>query len=545
VLTADGRAPQNDSIRREEMKADLFYLAGDAFRGRLTATPENDLATEFVASRFGRLGLRPVMRDGSFFFRYNLITATPGTPGTIALAEGDSEIRFTQGADFYPLRFSASGRARGNLAFAGFGIVAPDLGRDDYRGEAARGKVVIVLDHEPGETDPKSPFDGLVTSEYADPLRKALEAQRQGAIALLIVSDVHNHPGPENFEALSTAYWPAKPPRIERYALQSRVNPIRIPVAQISRSAAALLLEGADQPLDALARAAESDTNAKSFAIEDVFVTVSTDVRRHVVADRTVLAALYGSDPKLKDEWVVISSHHDHDGADGALILNGADDNGSGTIGLIEIAEAYTIAASNGQRPRRSILFASFNSEERGLLGSWAFVENPPIPLANIVAALNMDMVGRDEEVPDAGGPKFRGLPVQTAESNRKSFTLLGHSRSAALADSIERSNRAGGFDLKIKKEYDNNISNLIRRSDHWPFLQHGVPAVWFHTGLHPDYHTANDRPEKIRYDKMEQIARLVHQASWDLAQDDARPRVDRSQPRTRGEPANSKPASP
>ena len=152
------------------------------------------------------------------------------------------------------------------------------------------------------------------------------------------------------------------------------------------------------------------------------------------------------------------------------------------------------------------------------------------MPLASIVAALNMDMVGRDEEVPEAAGPRFRGLPVQTAESNRNSFTLLGHSRSAALAECVERSNRVGGYGLKIKKDYDNNISNLIRRSDHWPFLQRGVPGIWFHTGLHPDYHTVNDRPEKIRYDKMEQIVRLVHQASWDLAQQDARPRLDRPQ---------------
>ena len=534
VIAADGRAPENDSIRREEMKADLFYLAGDVFRGRLTATPENDLATEFVASRFARLGLKPIVGDGSFFFRYNLITARPGTPGTLEAARTDTQNRFTQGADFYPLRFSASGRARGKLAFAGFGIVAPDLGRDDYRGADVRGRVVLVLDHEPGETDPKSPFDGLVTSEYADPLRKALEAQRRGAVALLIVSDVHNHPGLENFEALSASYWPAKPPRLERYALQTRVESIRIPVAQISRSAAAELLRGSDRPLDALARAAESDAAAKALTLDDVTVTVSTDVRRHVVPDRSVIAALEGSDPKLKDEWVVISSHHDHDGADGAMILNGADDNGSGTIGLIEIAEAYTIAARKGQRPRRSILFASFNSEERGLLGSWAFVERPPVPLAKIVAVLNMDMVGRDEEVPEAAGPKFRGLPVQTAESNRNSFTLLGHSRSTALAESIERSNLVGGHGLKIKKDYDNNISNLIRRSDHWPFLQRGVPGVWFHTGLHPDYHTANDRPEKIRYDKMEQVVRLVHQASWDLAQQDARPRLD--QPRARAE---------
>jgi Zn-dependent M28 family amino/carboxypeptidase len=261
---------------------------------------------------------------------------------------------------------------------------------------------------------------------------------------------------PENFEALAAAYWPASPPRIERYALQSRVEQVRIPVAQVSRSVAAELLQSANQPLVELSRSVESNGGAGAVAVDDVTVTLSLDVRRHIVPDRSVIAALEGSDPKLKDEWVVISSHHDHDGADGAVILNGADDNGSGTVGLIAIAEAYASAAGKGQRPRRSILFASFNSEERGLLGSWAFVASPPVPLAKIMAILNMDMVGRDEEVPEGGGLKFRGLPVQKAETNRDTFTLLGHSRSTALAESIERSNATGGFGLRIKKDYDN-----------------------------------------------------------------------------------------
>jgi Peptidase family M28/PA domain len=456
AVAVDGHAPENDSIRMDHLKADLVFLAGDAFRGRLTETPENSLATEFVASRFSRLGLKPVASDGSFFLRYNLVTARPGSSGTLEAARGSSTRKFSRSVDFYPHRFSASGVAQGKLAFAGFGIVGPDQGRDDYKGVDVRGRIVLVLDHEPGETDPTSPFDGLVTSEHADPLKKAVEAERKGAVALLIVSDLHNHPDPENFEALAAAYWPASPPRIERYALQSRVEQVRIPVAQVSRSVAAELLQSVNQPLVELARSVESDGGAGAVAVDDVTVTLSLDVRRHIVPDRSVIAALEGSDPKLKDEWVVISSHHDHDGADGAVILNGADDNGSGTVGLIAIAEAYASAAGKGQRPRRSILFASFNSEERGLLGSWAFVASPPVPLAKIMAILNMDMVGRDEEVPEGGGPKFRGLPVQKAETNRDTFTLLGHSRSTALAESIERSNATGGFGLRIKKDYDN-----------------------------------------------------------------------------------------
>jgi len=122
------------------------------------------------------------------------------------------------------------------------------------------------------------------------------------------------------------------------------------------------------------------------------------------------------------------------------------------------------------------------------------------------------------------GGPRFNGLEVQTAESNRNAVNILGYSRHPELSAAIERANQAGpGLELKMR--YDNNRSNLLRRSDQWPFLQNGVPAVWFHTGLHPDYHTPYDRPEKINYEKMERIARLVYQASWALANQDGRPK--------------------
>ena len=286
-------------------------------------------------------------------------------------------------------------------------------------------------------------------------------------------------------------------------------------------------MRGAKGSLEELAR--ESEKPRHEAAVPDdgsPFINgLSTDVRRHIVPDRNVLAAIEGSDPKLKDEWVVISCHHDHDGADGDRIFNGADDNGSGVVGLLEIAEAYALAAQDGHRPKRSILFASFNSEERGLLGSWAFVEHPPVPLDRIVAVLNMDMVGRDEEVPEGGGPRFRGLPVQSAESNHNAFNLLGHSRSTSLA--ADHRTRQRPVRPDDQEGPGQQQLATLERSDQWPFLQNGVPAVFFHTGLHPDYHTTGDRPEKINYPKMERIVRLVHQASWDLAQQTDRPRLD------------------
>ena len=250
-------------------------------------------------------------------------------------------------------------------------------------------------------------------------------------------------------------------------------------------------------------------------------------MNRKFIDDRNVVAMIEGSDPALRDEVVIVCAHYDHDGTNGQNVLNGADDDGSGTIGVIEIAEAYALAAAKGIRPKRSVLFAAWNSEERGLFGAWAYTQKPILPLAKTVAVLNMDMIGRNEEVPEGGGGgRFRGLDVQTAESNNNAVNIIGTTRSASLKQVIEQANAGIGLTLRLR--YDNNISQLMRRSDHWPFLNMGVPAVWVHTGLHPDYHTANDDADRINYPKMEKIGRMVYQASWDLANGAGRPSLDR-----------------
>lgn len=520
-------APCNETIRQQDLKADLYFLASDAFQGRLTGTAGNNLAAEFIASRFERLGLKRMGKDGSYFQPFLLSTATLGPANKLeklSVTLTGVKLRFRAGQDFVPLPFSASAQVQSFVDFAGFGISDPRRGHDDYRNPDFRGCIVLVLAHEPGENDPQSPFDGLVMSEASTLLRKVLTAQEKGAVGVLIVSDVHNHPEPENFEALAQGLWPEKPPRILQYTLHDWAERVQIPAAMISMNVARTLLRGAKSSFEEMARVSERQDDWKPTE-PTATVALTTDVSRHVVPDRNVVAALEGSDPNLKDEWVVISCHLDHNGADGDRIYNGADDNGSGCVGLIEIAEAYAMAAQQGHRPKRSILFAAFDSEERGLLGAYAFVERPLMPLDRIVAVLNMDMIGRNEEVPVRGGPRFRGLAVQSAESNRNALNLLGHSYSPALARTIEQSSAL--FGLTLKQDLDNNASNLLRRSDHWPFLQRGVPAVFIHTGLHPDYHTPNDRPEKIEYAKMERIVRLVHQASWDLAQQADRPRLE------------------
>ncbi|MEY4093683.1 MAG: hypothetical protein RLZZ53_882 [Acidobacteriota bacterium] len=521
------RAPMIESITQADLRSDLFFVAGDAMRGRLTDTNENRATADYIRARFERAGLKPAAGN-SLFHNYNLMTATLGEGNSVSVATNVSggvvtgSREFKSGQEFYPQRFSASGAVTARVMFAGFGIVAPQWTHDDYK-DAVRGAIVMVLDHEPGERDPKSAFEGVVTAEPAAAWRKALAAQEKGAVGIIFVSDVHNHPDPANFEQAARNAWPATPARIPSYTLSTWADRIRIPAVQISPALAASLLSANGPTLEEIARRSETAGGITPVPLGRE-ITLKTSVDRHTVADRNVLGLLEGSDPKLKDEWVLVTAHFDHDGVNGTQILNGADDNGSGTVALMEIADAYAMAAQQGQRPKRSILFCAWNSEERGLLGAWAYTEQPPAPLTNIAGVLNMDMIGRNEEVEVGGGPRFNGLEVQTAESNANAVNMMGFARAPELAAIVDAAN--GGIGLEIKKRYDNNTSNLVRRSDQWPFLQRGVPALGFMTGLHPDYHTQYDRPEKINYVKMEKIARLIYQASWNLANAAARPKA-------------------
>lgn len=511
-----------ESITQADLRADLFFLAGDAMRGRLTDTNENRVTADYIRARFERAGLKPVSRGNSYFHTFNLMTPTLGEGNVLEVSQSGLTRQLKTGQEFYPQRFSASGHVTASVMFAGFGITAPKLSYDDYGGDV-QGKVVLVFDHEPGERDANSPFEGVVTAEPAVAWRKALAAQQKGAVAILFVSDVQNHPDPANFEQAARNTWPAEPPRIRSYTLSTWADRIHIPAVQVSPALAASLVAGTGKTLEELGKQAETARGFTPVELPSVRIDVRTAVDRHTVPDRNVLGLLEGSDPKLKDEWVLITAHFDHDGVNGTQILNGADDNGSGTVALLEIADAYALAAQQGQRPRRSVLFAAWNSEERGLLGAWAYTEHPPAPLATIAGVLNMDMIGRNEEVQVGGGGRFNGFEVQTAESNANAINMMGFSRAPDLAAVVDAAN--AGIGLDIKKRYDNNPSNLVRRSDQWPFLQRGVPALGFMNGLHPDYHTTYDRPEKINYVKIEKVARLLYQASWTLANAAARPK--------------------
>ncbi len=513
-------APGNGSIRAGDLEADVRFLAADSLRGRLTDTSENRIAADFIASRFARHGLAPVGADGTHFHRFDLLTTALGPDNALGVT-GIGQTDLALGGTFYPDPASATGSAAGNVVFVGFGIDAPPLGHDDYREAELAGAVALMLDHEPGRFRRDSPFDGTTRSESSRLVRKVLAAQARGAVAVLVAPDSHNVRTRGPASPMGTV-WPSRPPRVPRYALGSWVEAVDVPVVHISGDLAERIAEAADRSFDELTEAAERRGGVAAVALAGPRVEVTASVRRTTVPNRNVVGLIEGADPDLRDEWIIIGAHYDHDGARGSVIYNGADDDASGVAALIEIAEAYGAAARNGNRPGRSILLAAWNSEEQGLFGAWAYTEAPLHPLERTVAVLNMDMIGRDEEIPRIGGARFRGLEPQTAESNRNAVNVLGYSRSPDLRRAVERANRTTGLEVRFR--YDDNPSNLLRRSDQWPFLYREIPALFVHTGLHPDYHTERDTPEKLRYDKMTRIVRMVHQLSWNLAGDAQRP---------------------
>jgi Zn-dependent M28 family amino/carboxypeptidase len=346
------------------------------------------------------------------------------------------------------------------------------------------------------------------------------------------VRDVHNRREISDWARAASNYWPDEPRRIERFTLAAWMEQITIPGAIISAELAGTLVARTGQTLEQLAAEAEAATKGLGVrALPGTRVSITTAVDRHITPARNILAAVEGSDSTLRDEAVIIVAHHDHNGAVGDTVYNGADDNASGTVGLLAVAEAYARAAADGERPRRSVVFAITDAEERGpSLGAWYLTIDPPFPLRSTAAVFNVDMIGRDQEVPENGGGRFAGLEPQTAVSNANAVNILGYSRAPALAAAVEAANSE--TDLTLRFRYDNNASNLLRRSDQWPYLQNNVPAVWFHTGLHPDYHTPDDDADRINYEKMTRIVRLIHQVSWNVANTDERFSVEAMGPR-------------
>ena len=315
----EGVAPQIDSIQESDLRADLFALSHDSMAGRLVGTPQLDMASDWIRERFASLGLEPAGDGGTFDQRFDLVWFSLGATNRLTVA-GAGGVR-EGGTGWTPSNAGAAGSAQGEVVFAGFGIVEPRLGFDDYQGADVRGKVVLMLEREPGVADPASPFDGVVRAEASSTWRKVLSAQMRGAVGVLFVQDVHNRSDAVDWGRQHAALWPEEARRIERFTLGAWVADIDIPAAQISIDLAAQIVSGSGRSLEELAGDAESAAAGLGVvSLPGARVDFTTSVERNVTPGRNILAMIEGSDPTLQNEVVIIGAHHDHNGTGPATV---------------------------------------------------------------------------------------------------------------------------------------------------------------------------------------------------------------------------------
>jgi hypothetical protein len=464
-------------------------LAAPAMEGRASGTPGGERAAAYIAAEFARAGLRPAGEAGGYLQPFEVVTGIRPGPGNALLFDGlpaPLPGPPALGRDYIPLSFSAEGTVEGEVLFAGYGITAPELGYDDYAGQDATGKVVLVMSHEPRERDEAGPFRRPEAYRYTEPRTKVINAREHGAAAVLLVRDPNNH-GDEPEELIGL-----------RGASSSRSSLLAV---NITAALADRLLGASGTRLADLQAAIDAALAPRSFPLPGVRARLGVDLIRDKGRTANVVGLLRGRDPALRETAVVLGAHYDHLGRGGeaslapsafGVIHPGADDNASGTAVVIGLARAF--AAGGGAA--RTLIFAAFAGEEMGLLGSSFYTKQPPIPLERTVAMLNLDMVGRlrDGKILVAG--------VETAGE------WPGILRAAARGLPLTLVMRGDGYGP----------------SDHTAFALRERPVLFFFTGPHSDYHRPSDTPEKIDAAGLQQVATLVYRTAAALAGEPAAP---------------------
>lgn len=493
--------PKNsDIIKTDDLKADIFFLSSDDLAGRNAGSTEDHIATDYIASEFLRLGLKPMGDNGSFFQSMDILTGRLDPQRTTLKATvNGQEHRYLLNHDFQLARQSLrTSSACGAVVFAGYGISAPEFDYDDLAGVDLKGKVALVFTREPQANDANSKFMGTWDSYHAFNWHKIEELRKHGAAAVLIIQDRT----PRDVKPIPPTS--PRPTGEPSYALAGEMWDL--PVFLIKRDVADQLLSPSGKTADTLQAAIDSSAHPNSFDLPQSSACLAKDytgIETH--KGRNVVALLEGSDPKLKAQTVILTAHHDHMGASNGHIYYGADDNASGVAGVLEVARAMTHARA---RPKRSVLFLAYDAEERIFLGSYFYVTHPVIPLSQTVATLNLDMIGRNED--DANWPT-------PADHNVNMVNVLGTRYNPALRQIIDRQNHQEGLKLDYKMDVVDPDS-LWSRSDHFWFATLHIPQVEFQTGLHPDYHTQNDTWDRINYPKLTKIVRLVYLSVDNLA---------------------------
>lgn len=493
VIVAAGcqAGPSSARFAPDTFREHVAYLADDKLEGRGLGSDGIDLAAEYIAGQFASAGVSPAGDDGTYFQHFEATLGRELEPATrLAVTGVEGAAALAMNSDYAPLPFSGVGDVAGPVVFVGYGISAPEFNYDDYADVDVTGKVLLVLRFEPHDENTEAKFGGGIYSSHAYYRTKATLAAARGAKAMLFVNPPLHREDADTLAAFDSG---------------SARESYSVPIIQITQSLADRMLAAGGQPdLKTLQARIEKERTGMAAPLIGVAVEGAVAIKRIRTDARNVVGVIKGTGSQA-DEYVVIGAHYDHLGNaryslprneqerddSKTYIHNGADDNASGTAGLIELARALAVNPS-----ARSVLLIAFSGEESGLLGSEYFVANPTVPLASMVAMLNMDMIGmlREEHLTVFGVGTAEGFPELV--------------RTVTTSHALRLTADDGG----------------VGPSDHTPFYSNGIPVLHFFTGSHDRYHRPEDDTPHINAEGGARVVSTVHDIAVTLASAESRP---------------------
>ena len=484
VMRSSRTPPANPSslIAGTELFQHIRYLSSDELTGRLAGTPGAEKAAEYIARQFDENGLVPKVGQQGYQQVFSFVSGMElGPKNQLTVSAGTDQSILALHKDFLPTAFSLSGEFEGNTVFAGHGISAASLNYDDYEGLDVKDHFVLVLRYGPEGNDQHSQFNRYHALRY-----KALTAREKGAKGIVYIDDQ------ENFSKST----------LSKLRYDADFADSGIAALAVSLPVARELFRKAELDLDALQKEIAARKKPRSAELRGLRLDFRSDLHKVTKSTSNVVGILEGHDPRLKEEAIVIGAHYDHLGLGdlgslsegrGKEVHNGADDNASGTAGLVELARAL---AEKRNELKRSFVFVAFSAEEAGLLGSRYYVANPAVPLDKTVAMINMDMIGR-------------------MKGNR--VTVGGSGSSPLWRELLIRENQHSQLELKFDDDG-------FGPSDHASFYSKDVPVLFFFTGVHQDYHRPSDDYDKINLVGTQKVLELVYETVLNISQQEARP---------------------
>ena len=489
-----------NTITSAELKKHLEILASDAYEGRETGMPGQKKAAQYLADYYASQGIAPC-NEGSYFQQYPLKKET--YTRSKAVVDGNT---YNFADDFYCWGGEWKELNASDLVFVGYGIM--DGKYTDYTAGDVKGKVMLCLSGEPHDKKGMSLITGTeANSDWADDYGLKYEtAIASGAKGMVVIQS--------DYQSIiqRIRYWLENAGARLDYPVEAAVSETELPLVFISPKLANQILTSTGKSSADWVKKIEKKKKFKA-------IKVKTDLKFELIRDaekftaENVLCFIEGTDPVLKNEVVIISAHYDHIGIVKGEINNGADDDGSGTVSTLEIAQAFIEAKKQGHGSRRSILILNVSGEEKGLLGSEWYAEYPIFPRESTVVDLNIDMIGRkDDAHPD---PNY--------------VYLIGSDKLSTDLHKISEKCNTTYTNLALDYTYNDpeDPNRFYYRSDHYNFAKFNIPVIFYFSGVHEDYHKPGDDVEKILFDKMETIARLVFYTAWEVANRDERLKVD------------------